>query len=73
MAAEKDVAVGEARSPGMRHKHYAPKARVILVEGSVPAVVEKVKELIASCEREGSRVGVLATDETVAKYEADCG
>jgi L-threonylcarbamoyladenylate synthase len=69
VAAEKDVAVGEARSPGMRHKHYAPKARVILVEGSVSAVVEKAKTLIASCEREGSRVGVLATDETVAKYE----
>lgn len=70
VSAEQEVAVGEARSPGMRHKHYAPKARVILVEGSVPAVVEKVKELVAACEREDSRVGVLATDETASKYNA---
>jgi L-threonylcarbamoyladenylate synthase len=70
VSAEQEVAVGEARSPGMRHKHYAPKARVILVEGSVPAVVEKVKELVAACEREDSRVGVLATDETASKYDA---
>jgi L-threonylcarbamoyladenylate synthase len=71
VAAEQEVAVGEARSPGMLHKHYAPKAKVILVEGSVPAMVKKVKELIASCKHEGSRVGVLATDETAPKYGAD--
>lgn len=71
VAAEQEVTFAEARSPGMRHKHYAPKAKLILVEGSVPAVVEKVKELIASCKREGSRVGVLVTDETASKYDAD--
>jgi L-threonylcarbamoyladenylate synthase len=71
VAAEQEVAVAEARSPGMRHKHYAPKAKLILVEGSVQAVVEKVKELITSCKRAGNRVGVLATDETASKYDAD--
>jgi L-threonylcarbamoyladenylate synthase len=71
VAAEEEVAVGEARSPGMRHKHYAPNAKLFLVEGSVPAVVEKVKELVSSCKRMGNRVGVLATDETASKYEAD--
>jgi L-threonylcarbamoyladenylate synthase len=70
VAAEKELAVAEARSPGMRHKHYAPNAKLVLVEGSVPAVIEKVRELIASCTCMGNRVGVLATDETAAKYEA---
>ena len=69
--AKQEVDVAEARSPGMRHKHYAPNAKLILVEGAVPAVVEKVKELIASCKRKGSRVGVLATDETASRYGAD--
>lgn len=69
--AEEEISVVEARSPGMRHRHYAPKAELILVEGSVPAVVEKVKELIASCRSKGNRVGVLATDETASKYNAD--
>jgi L-threonylcarbamoyladenylate synthase len=68
--AEKEMAVAEARSPGMRHRHYAPNARLILVEGSVPAVVERVKKLISSSQRKGNRVGVLATDETASKYDA---
>ncbi len=45
VAAEKELAVAEARSPGMKHKHYAPNAKLVLVEGSVPAVIEKVREL----------------------------
>jgi L-threonylcarbamoyladenylate synthase len=44
---------------------------VILIEGSVPAVVKKAQEMIASCKKGGSRVGVLATDETASKYQAD--
>ena len=71
VTAEREIAVAEARSPGMRHRHYAPKAEVILVEGALSAVVKEVHELIVSCKREGKRVGVLATDETAAKYTAD--
>jgi L-threonylcarbamoyladenylate synthase len=71
VVSEKEAAIGEARSPGMKHKHYAPDAKLILVEGSVPAVVSKIKELAATCKREGSKVGVLATDETLRMYEAD--
>lgn len=71
VAAEKETAIGAARSPGMRHKHYAPKAKLILVEGSIEGVVEKIRELIDESKREGSQVGVLATDETASKYTAD--
>lgn len=69
--AEKDMPFGKSRSPGMRHKHYAPNAKVLLVEGSVVAVTAKIKELIASYRSEACKVGVLATDETVAQYRAD--
>jgi L-threonylcarbamoyladenylate synthase len=55
----------------MKHKHYAPNAKVILVEGSVPAVVGKVKELTDSYRLKGGKVGVLATDETIANFRAD--
>ncbi|MEM2099303.1 MAG: L-threonylcarbamoyladenylate synthase [Candidatus Bathyarchaeia archaeon] len=71
VTAEKEVAISIARSPGMRHKHYAPNAKVIVVEGSVTAVTEKVRELIVDYKRKTCKVGVLATDETVAVYEAD--
>ena len=39
--AEQELPLEKIRSPGMKHKHYAPKAEVILVEGNVPAVIEQ--------------------------------
>jgi L-threonylcarbamoyladenylate synthase len=68
---ETELPPEKARSPGMKHKHYAPKAPIILVEGIVPAVMAKVKELLQGCFAEGKRVGVLATDETAWAYEAN--
>ena len=69
--AEREFSIEKARSPGMRHKHYAPKAQVIVVEGSFPAVLAKVKELSEAYRLKGVRVGVLATDEGLAAYRAD--
>ncbi len=69
--AEAELPLQQIRSPGMKHKHYAPKAQVILVEGDVPAVVAKVKELAQAHRQSGEKVGVLATDETQAAYNAD--
>jgi L-threonylcarbamoyladenylate synthase len=71
ITAEAELPAEKARSPGMRHKHYAPKAPVILVEGSMAAVMRQVKELISALWLENKRVGVLATDETAWAYEAD--
>jgi L-threonylcarbamoyladenylate synthase len=69
--AERELTVERARSPGMKHKHYAPKADVVVVEGEVSAVIEKVKKLAKSYRLKGAKVGVLATDETLGCYEAD--
>jgi L-threonylcarbamoyladenylate synthase len=69
--AEEALPIEKARSPGMKHKHYAPNADVIVVEGELSAVVGKVKELVEFYMLKGSKVGVLATDETVEQYEAD--
>ena len=69
--AEQELSLQEIRSPGMKHKHYAPKAKVILVEGKVPAVIAKVKELAESYRLKGEKVGILATDQTQTSYQAD--
>jgi L-threonylcarbamoyladenylate synthase len=71
ITAEAELPAEKARSPGMRHKHYAPKAQVIVVEGVVTAVMRKIKELTSACWFQDKRVGVLATDETAWAYEAD--
>jgi L-threonylcarbamoyladenylate synthase len=57
---------GIAKSPGMKYRHYAPKAKVILVEGKnvdnkMQKLVEKYKHL---------RVGVMAIDSK-QEYKAD--
>ncbi len=68
--AEAELPLEKIRSPGMKHKHYAPKAEVVLVEGSVEAIVAKVKALTEFYSGEGKKVGVLATDETLKAYNA---
>jgi L-threonylcarbamoyladenylate synthase len=68
VVADRALSVERARSPGVRHRHYAPDAVVVVVEGEVGAVVAKVRELVGSYVRDGKRVGVLATDETVREY-----
>jgi L-threonylcarbamoyladenylate synthase len=69
--AEQELTLQEIRSPGMKHKHYAPKAEVILVDGHVPAVIAKIMELEESFRLSGKRVGILATDQTQTSYKAD--
>src|SRR5271157_258873 len=71
VAAEKPWSVEKVRSPGVKHKHYAPNVAVIVVEGPLPALVDKMKELVAFYSNRGSKVGVLGTDETVGRYQAD--
>ncbi|MBN1245066.1 threonylcarbamoyl-AMP synthase [Candidatus Bathyarchaeota archaeon] len=71
VVAEKELPIEKTRSPGMKHKHYAPKAQVILVEGAVSAVMATIKSLISTYWLQDKRVGVLATDETAWAYEAD--
>lgn len=59
------------KAPGMKYRHYAPKGDLIIVEGEERAVVDKINELTKEAQREGKKVGVIATDETYAKYYAD--
>jgi L-threonylcarbamoyladenylate synthase len=68
---EQELTLQDFRSPGMKHKHYAPKAEVILIEGNVLAVISKVRELSGSFKNKGHKVGILATDETQTAYKAD--
>jgi L-threonylcarbamoyladenylate synthase len=69
--AEKELLVEKARSPGVKHRHYAPDADVIVVEGKLAAIVSKVKKLAEFYMQRGSKVGILATDETTVGYRAD--
>jgi L-threonylcarbamoyladenylate synthase len=67
--AEKELSIEKTKSPGMRHKHYAPKAKVFLVEGTIPAIKSKIQELSENCAFKGAKIGILATDETEKFYK----
>lgn len=67
--AKSELPVERARSPGMKHKHYAPKAEMILVEGDFNLIVGKIRELAEQHARAGRKVGILATDESAPSYK----
>nr|MDO8113187.1 L-threonylcarbamoyladenylate synthase [Candidatus Sigynarchaeota archaeon] len=51
---------GFARSPGMKLKHYAPDARLVLVEGTRDRVVESIKKLAADSIKDGKKTAILS-------------
>lgn len=57
------------RSPGMKYAHYSPGAEMIIVNGDLAQVVNKIQELRAGFEGEGKRVGIICTDESLKMYE----
>ena len=58
------------KAPGMKYKHYAPKAEMIIVDGAQDAVIAKINEQTAAKRAEGKKVAVIATDETKERYDA---
>lgn len=49
-------------SPGMKYRHYAPRASLVLLDGEYEAVSERMREL--ACD---PSVGILCHDEEVAR------
>lgn len=68
VAAAEGKTEAEARAPGMKYKHYSPHADVIVVEGEVQRMVNKINQLVDQNIRQGLKVGVMATGETVQSY-----
>lgn len=65
----KDEGHSRPRSPGMKYTHYAPRARVILVEGpDVEAITRTVAGVAQKLVGAGQRVGIMATYESEAFY-----
>ena len=56
------------KAPGMKYRHYAPRADLTVVEGSTEAVIAAINQLAEEAEAEGKRVGIIATDETKDRY-----
>lgn len=56
------------KAPGMKYRHYAPKAELFIVEGPAEHVVEEINRCAQDAEKEGKQIGIIAAEETIAKY-----
>ena len=56
------------KAPGMKYRHYAPKADLTVVEGETEKVIAYINDRAAEEVQKGKRAGIIATDETAARY-----
>ena len=57
------------KAPGMKYRHYAPKAKLIIAEGDIREEVLAIRQLAYAAHRQGERVGIIATGETLPFYK----
>ena len=60
------------KAPGMKYRHYAPKADLSIVEGPMELVIEAINRMARERMSGGYKVGIIGTEETVLRYRADC-
>ena len=59
------------KAPGMKYRHYAPQGDLAIVEGSPEHVVSYINEACGKAKAEGKVTGIICTDETRDRYQAD--
>ena len=57
------------KAPGMKYRHYAPKASVKIICAQLDKTIEKINEMVENEVAKGKKVGIMATDETKNKYK----
>lgn len=57
------------KAPGMKYKHYAPKADLVIVEGDPEKVINRISRLAEEAQADGRTVGIICTEETVERYK----
>lgn len=56
------------KAPGMKYRHYAPKAKLMIVEGNIREEVLAIRQLAFEAMRNNKSVGIIATNETIRYY-----
>ena len=59
------------KAPGMKYRHYAPKADLTIVEGREEDVRSAIDRLARDAESRGLSCGIIAADEDASSYH--CG
>ncbi len=56
------------KAPGMKYRHYAPKADLAIVKGPMEKVIAAINHFLKEDEKSGKKVGIIATEETKKYY-----
>lgn len=56
------------KAPGMKYRHYAPKAPLKIIQGDLKKTIAKINEMVQNYIGEKKEVGILVTDETKNQY-----
>lgn len=56
------------KAPGMKYRHYAPKAELTVIRGDIEHSVSMINNLVKEKKEMGFNVGVIGTEETIDKY-----
>lgn len=56
------------KAPGMKYRHYAPKADLAIVEGPTEAVIKAINQFVKDDVANGLQSGIIATEETISQY-----
>ncbi|MDO4519730.1 MAG: L-threonylcarbamoyladenylate synthase [Eubacteriales bacterium] len=59
------------KAPGMKYRHYAPKADLTIIEGDEECVVKEINKRAEQNARDGKKTGIIATSETASLYHCD--
>ena len=57
------------KAPGMKYRHYAPKAELTLVEGDMEMVIKYINREAKAALDAGKKVGIICTEESRSFYE----
>ena len=63
--------IRKPKAPGMKYKHYAPKADMVIVDGESQSVIRGINKLVKEKQAAGLKTAVIATEETRDCYQAD--
>ena len=57
------------KAPGMKYRHYAPKANLKIIRGKNEKTIEIIKEMLENYIEKNNKVAILTTDENLNKFD----
>lgn len=56
------------KAPGMKYRHYAPRAELTIINGDSIKVIAKMKELAKDHLSNGQKVGIMVTSDYISEF-----